>query len=109
MAFLTPSISPLLRLASLITEPNGSNGSSSPSLSPIKREEDPLDVVKRRQASRRAARRALSASDTDARRPRAASGEQEDLLHGPGTPVAVGKYNPDGSRKNIEIKPHNNT
>ena len=92
--FAVPTVSTKL-------EPGRSKGSPSIALSPSK-QEDPLDVVKRRQASRRAARRALSASDTDARRPRAESGEKEDLLHGPGTPVAVGKYNPDGSRKNIE-------
>ncbi|GMH83835.1 hypothetical protein TrST_g9389 [Triparma strigata] len=78
-----------------------SDSSPSNSLSPGKHK-DPLDVVKRRQASRRAARRALSASDTDARRPRAESGEKEDLLHGPGTPVQVGKYQSDGSRHDIQ-------
>jgi hypothetical protein len=78
------------------------------SLSPSRRE-DPLDIVKKRQASRRAARRALSASNADERRPRKqseesslASSNYDDPIHGPGTPVPVGKYKPDGSRTNIE-------
>eukprot|EP00520_Triparma_pacifica_P017084 CAMPEP_0118642922 /NCGR_PEP_ID=MMETSP0785-20121206/6096_1 /TAXON_ID=91992 /ORGANISM="Bolidomonas pacifica, Strain CCMP 1866" /LENGTH=1505 /DNA_ID=CAMNT_0006534511 /DNA_START=76 /DNA_END=4589 /DNA_ORIENTATION=+ len=78
----------------------------SDSLSPSKRE-DPLDVVKKRQASRRAARRALSASNADERRPRnqsedSPSTKYDDPIHGPGTPVPVGKYKSDGSRTNIE-------
>ena len=73
------------------------------SLSPEKRE-DPLEVVKRRQASRRAARRALSASNADERRPRNQPNDEDkdDPIHGPGTPFPVGKYSGDGSRTNIE-------
>ena len=100
--FATPQKSAMAAPHGLIPSPiqltdDGGTESDGSRLSPSLRD-DPNEVLKRRQASRRAARRALSANNADDR-----LNPRENGVDNPGTPVAIGKYYKDGTRESLDI------